>query len=118
MDKAFVLVGHGAGDEALELYNGLLEAVREKEKNTFLVMLHGEPDAARVAKEIKDMGIKGIVLIPLLLAPGHHMEKNIVSKDSSIQKAFIDIGMEVEVRAKTLLEYETVFEAISNSVLE
>ena len=86
MEKTYVLDGHGADKEALDLYEELLESVRKKGKNAFLVMLHGQPDAEDVAEEIQKNGVSSVVLIPLLLAPGHHLEKNIISKNSEIHR--------------------------------
>lgn len=113
MDKVLVLVGHGADEAALLLYRKLLDAVRKGGKRAFLVMLHGESGAQQVAKELEKQGITSAKLIPLLLAPGHHMEKNIVSEDSEIHREFSARGIDLEVSKKTLLEYDSIIDAIT-----
>ena len=87
--KAIVIIGHGAGDEALLQYEKLLEMLREINSDSYLIMLHGSPKAEDVAIKLKELKVEYVTLIPILLAKGHHMENNIVSKDCYIQQEFI-----------------------------
>ena len=89
MKKAIVIIGHGAGDEALLQYEKLLEMLREINSDSYLIMLHGSPKAEDVAIKLKELEVEYVTLIPILLAKGHHMENNIVSKDCYIQQEFI-----------------------------
>lgn len=117
MEKAYVLIGHGAGEEALVLYEKLLEMAKNKYEETYLVMLHGNPSVESVAKAVNEKGIKKVILIPLLLATGHHMEKNIISPESEIHNAFLKCGIQVEVVKKGLLDYEEIRNVIIGCIM-
>ena len=66
--EVLVLVGHGAGEEARLLYEQLAREVRSGYEDTRLVMLHGEPSAARTAEELAGEGVRRVQILPLLLA--------------------------------------------------
>ena len=71
-------------------------------------MLHGEPSAEQAAAELAAEGIREAVILPLLLAPGHHLSKNIAAEDSGIRRAFAQAGIRTTVKNSGLLEDETV----------
>ena len=116
MKKAIVLIGHGAGDEALLQYEKLLEMLREINSDSYLIMLHGSPKAEDVAIKLKELKVEYVTLIPILLAKGHHMENNIVSKDCYIQQEFIKRDIQVNVVNKGLLEYTDIRKSIVDNI--
>ncbi len=116
MKKAIVLIGHGAGDEALLQYEKLLEMLREINSDSYLIMLHGRPQAEDVAIKLKELKVEYVTLIPILLAKGHHMENNIVSKDCYIQHEFLKRDIHVSVVNKGLLEYNSICQSIVSSI--
>ena len=116
MKKAIVIIGHGAGDEALLQYENLLEMLREINSDSYLIMLHGSPKAEDVAIKLKELKVEYVTLIPILLAKGHHMENNIVSKDCYIQQEFIKRDIQVNVVNKGLLEYTDIRKSIVDNI--
>ena len=116
MKKAIVIIGHGAGDEALLQYEKLLEMLREINSDSYLIMLHGSPKAEDVAIKLKELKVEYVTLIPILLAKGHHMENNIVSKDCYIQQEFIKRDIQVNVVNKGLLEYTDIRKSIVDNI--
>ena len=116
MKNAIVIIGHGSGEEALLQYEQLLKMLREKNIDSYLIMLHGIPKAEDVAIQIKDLNVESVTLIPILLAKGHHMEHNIISKDSYIQQEFLKRDIKVNVVNKGLLEYNDIRQAIVDSI--
>ncbi len=116
MKKAIVLIGHGAGDEALLQYEKLLEMLKERYIDSYLIMLHGRPQAEDVAIRLKSLNVERVTLIPILLAKGHHMDNNIISKDSYIQQEFLKRNIHVSVVNKGLLEYNSICQSIVDSI--
>ncbi len=108
MRQALILVGHGAGEEASVLYQQLTEEIQKAHPDTWLVMLHGKPDAGQAAEELAAAGITEALILPLLLAPGHHLSKNIAAEDSEIRRAFARAGIHTKVKNNGLLEDETI----------
>jgi sirohydrochlorin cobaltochelatase len=116
--EALILVGHGAGEDALKSYDKILDIVRKTVPDSYLIMLHGHPSIEDIAAEISAKGIKKAVLVPLLLAKGHHLEHNIVSPGSSIQLCLEKAGISVSAVDKGLLEYEEVIECIAGHIIK
>ena len=112
MKQALILVGHGAGKEALELYSRLEQEIREDCPCTRLVMLHGEPSAAQAAEELAAESVTSVRIVPLLLAPGHHLSHNIADENCEIRRAFEDRGIRTEVVEKGLLQDEAMRAAL------
>lgn len=116
--EALILVGHGAGDEALKSYRKILGIVRNDVPESYLVMLHGHPSVEDVVQELAEKGINRVVLHPLLLARGHHLESNITSPDSAIQLCLKKAGIDVKAIDKGLLEYNEVLECIAGVIIK
>ncbi|NLL91716.1 MAG: hypothetical protein GX222_04770 [Ruminococcaceae bacterium] len=118
MGQALILVGHGAGEEALVFYRMLAEDIRREYSYTWLAMLHGEPTAEEAAKEASEAGVKKALILPLLLAPGLHLSKNIAAEDSEIRRAFSQAGIETEVINEGLLQAPPMREAVAAHCLK
>ena len=102
--EALILVGHGAGEDALKSYDKILDIVRKTVPDSYLIMLHGHPSIEDIAAEISAKGIKKAVLVPLLLAKGHHLEHNIVSpgKDLDTRCVWVAAGATTSARNTSL----------------
>lgn len=69
--------------------------------------LEGSRTKRVVLKELKEREINQVVIIPLLVLPGNHIIKDIKG-DNSWESLFNENDIKVEVKLKSLLEYEEI----------
>lgn len=86
IEKAFESIGYN------KVIIGTLEGNRQKEL---------------ILKELKYKKINEVVIIPLLVLPGNHVIKDIKG-DNSWESLFSENNIKVEVKLKSLLEYEEI----------
>ena len=117
LERGLILIGHGAGEDARLLYQQFTDEMRESCPDTYLVMLHSEPSAETVIAELKKKGISRVLLLPLLLAPGSHLHKDVIAPDGKIRMAFSASGIETEVVGKALFSSAAMRSALKEYCL-
>lgn len=116
-NRTLVLIGHGAEEDAQALYLQFAEEVKESWPDTWLVMLHREPSAETVIAALQEKGVRRVLLLPLLLAPGSHLHKDVIAPEGKIRTAFSASGIETEVVGQALLSSERVRQALKEHCL-
>lgn len=110
-NKTTIIVGHGSKSLADEVYF-VLEDRFEKlgYKNIIVGTLEGKKSLESILIELKSKKIKAVNIMPFLLIPGNHMKKDIELSDKSWRARISEENIEVEIKMKSLLEYEKIKE--------
>ncbi len=72
-DDAVVLVAHSASDQ----FNVLGMVLKQRDSNTFTTTLDLLPEMSTLSKELEQNAIKRVYLIPLMIAAGVHVHRDI-----------------------------------------
>jgi sirohydrochlorin cobaltochelatase len=71
-DDAVVLMGHASNDQ----FKVLGMVLKQRDNNTFITTLEDLPDMLTLREELKAAGIKKVYLIPLMIAAGVHVHRD------------------------------------------
>lgn len=121
---AVCFVGHGTESDSNTDYTLIQDAIRMLgSEQYFIGVLHGKPSAENIISQIKKKQYDRIVLIPLMLTTGYHVNKNIAGIDKDSWKSQFEAeGYRVECVMRGLGENEQIrniflmhtFEAMRN----
>ncbi|GAB6167808.1 sirohydrochlorin cobaltochelatase [Clostridium carnis] len=116
-DKNIVLVGHGSKTINTESYNILEKKFRERGYSNLVIgTLEGMQKKEEVLKHIKKENIDEVLLMPLLILSGNHVQRDLGGEEKSWKKFFEENDIKVELNLKSLLEYEKVREIYINQI--
>lgn len=110
--EALILVGHGAHGMSADAYAVLREDIRKSYRDTYLIMLHGEPSAQSALTALKERGIRKAFLFPLFLSSAFHYSRDISDERGPIRGAFSEAGIQTELIGQGLLEAEEIRAAL------
>lgn len=119
-DKEIVLVGHGTKDKYSRYYK-ILEEYFHKNKftNIHIGTLEGGKENRKLARELKELGIHSVYIVPFLIVCGFHVVKDIDGDNkNSWKNVFKDEGFDVEVNLKSLGEYEKILDLYVEKIKE
>lgn len=109
---AVVLVGHGTKVEADRVYGKLQSVFKKEGLNDYYVgTIESYPSKEDVARMLVEKGqYTRVVLIPLMVVVGNHVEKDIFGTGQSWKTVLEDEGFEVHAVMKGLGEYPEIQE--------
>ncbi len=117
-DTALVLVGHGTTGRSDPAFLLLWKEILSCLPRTYLVMLHGSPSLEELLLGLKREQIRRVLLFPLLLSPASHLQRDIASPDSVLQRRLTGAGLEVSLLGGGLLLEEELRRLLCELCLE
>ncbi len=109
-DEAVVLAAHSSNPQTV----GLEMLLKQRDSHIFLTTLENLPIVSELCKELKTAEIKKAYLIPLMIAAGVHVQRDIGTK---MRKAIEADGIECVPILKGLGENNRIAEIIVNHIL-
>ena len=109
-DTALVLMGHGTKHFANNTYAALAYHFNHsKSKNIFVGTVEGFPDLDSTIQDVKTLGVKKVILAPLMVVAGDHATNDMAGdEEGSWKTVFKSEGFEVECVLKGLGEYQSI----------
>ena len=87
---AIVLMGHGTGHEANAVYSTLQGYFdRLGHKNYIIGAVEGEPTIREVVKKAKAMGVRRVILLPLMVVAGAHANEDMAGDGDDSWKSIL-----------------------------
>lgn len=90
--QSIIILGHGSKSiHAIEDFNFIVEATKEKSENENVYGAHMElakPSLEEVVAEISEKGISTIAILPYFLFNGNHIKMDIPKKILAIKKKY------------------------------
>lgn len=103
--EAVVFMGHGTSNESQMVYPVLESFLKANGINAFIGTLKGEPGIQKVIKELKQNHVKTVILMPLLLATGYHVMRDMIEDKKDSWKNQLEIhGFKVQIYLRGLGE--------------
>ena len=103
--EAVVFMGHGTSNESQRVYSNLESFLKVNGVNGFIGTLKGEPGIQTVIKKLEEMQVKEVILMPLLLATGHHVKRDMIEDKADSWKNQLEIhGFKVQIYLQGLGE--------------
>lgn len=108
-DDNIVLVGHGSNTITTDAYNKLRETFLSNEyKNVYIGTLEGDIKKEDIIEKLLKDKVKNITMIPILILPGNHIEKDIFGENFSWKSTIKEHNINVKSIKKALIEYEEI----------
>lgn len=109
-DTALVLMGHGTEHFANNTYAALAYHFNHSgSKNIFVGTVEGFPDLDSTIADVKALGVKKVILAPLMVVAGDHATNDMAGdEEGSWKTVFKSEGFEVECVLKGLGEYPSI----------
>jgi sirohydrochlorin cobaltochelatase len=103
-DEAVVFVGHGTEHPVWSSYIALEYLLqREYGSNIYVGVIEGENSCDRIVQTIKKEGVKGVLLVPLMIVAGVHFKEDLIGAGEDSWKSRIEReGIAVRVIDKGL----------------
>ncbi|MCC8044176.1 MAG: sirohydrochlorin cobaltochelatase [Clostridiales bacterium] len=119
-EEALVLMGHGTEHYANAIYAALDYQFKDMGyPNIFMGTVEAYPALDSLIRQVKEKGLKRVVLAPFMIVAGDHAENDLAGADEDSWKSrFEKAGFEVACVLKGLGEYPGVRELILDHVLE
>ncbi|MBR0277138.1 MAG: sirohydrochlorin cobaltochelatase [Clostridia bacterium] len=107
---AIVFMGHGTEHESNTAYAKLQKKITDAGYNNYFIgTVEAKPDLEDVIKNAKDYGATKVVLHPLMIVAGDHVNNDMAGdEEDSWKTAFINEGFEVECVLKGLGQYDGI----------
>lgn len=119
LNGPLLLIGHGSRTANHDQYDSLIDSLkRTYNGKVFLGTLEGKEPIDEVIEKLKYNNIKYITIIPLLIMPGRHLSKDIISENNSWRSLLNESGITVNYINKSLLEYKEIRNIIYNEIKE
>lgn len=97
-NTAAVLLLHGSSHQGGEIFHQMGEIFTETwGEHAFYGVLEGMPDKVVLAEKIREAGFSGILLIPFMLAPSYHLERDLLGGKNSWKAFFDEKHMQVDI---------------------
>jgi sirohydrochlorin cobaltochelatase len=104
-----LLVGHGSKINSNECYSLLRSSFEEiSGRRTFLATLEGNDTLIKAIEEMNKEKVTDIVLQSLFLIQGRHLTNDILGVENSWINILKDLGFNIIIKNKALLQYESV----------
>ena len=115
-DTAVVFMGHGTEHEANAVYGKLQEAfVHAGHSNYLIGTVEAKPSLEDVIVTAKELGVKKLVLFPLMLVAGDHANNDMAGdKEDSWKNVLTKEGFEVQCVLRGMGEYEGIRQMFVN----
>ncbi len=108
-DSALVLMGHGTEHFANNTYAALAYYFSHNNPKILVGTVEGFPDLETTVKDVKELGIKKVILTPLMVVAGDHANNDMAGdEEGSWKTVFKSEGYEVEPVLKGLGEYQSI----------
>lgn len=108
-DTALVLMGHGTEHFANNTYAALAYYFSHNNPNILVGTVEGFPDLETTVKDVKELGVKKVILTPLMVVAGDHANNDMAGdEEGSWKTVFKSEGYEVEPVLKGLGEYQSI----------
>jgi sirohydrochlorin cobaltochelatase len=108
-DTALVLMGHGTEHFANNTYAALAYYFSHNNPKILVGTVEGFPDLETTVKDVKELGIKKVILTPLMVVAGDHANNDMAGdEEGSWKTVFKSEGYEVEPVLKGLGEYQSI----------
>ena len=106
-DTAVVFMGHGSDHEANEVYLKLDRILKNRGgKRYFVGTVEAEPSIEEIMGELKPLGVKRVVLLPLMIVAGDHAVNDMAGDEEDSWKSILEEkGFEVIPVLRGLGEY-------------
>ncbi len=99
MKKAVIILGHGSrAEEAKRVFNEIVDKIKNKVEYDLIkgaAMELAEPDLAETVNQVVKKGAKEIIIVPLFLFPGVHIQKDIPNSIVKLEKQYPDVEFKV-----------------------
>jgi len=117
-DKAVVLVGHGTNHPSWTSYFALESMIKQKyDSGVYVGVLEKGPPKEILVEKIAQSGVKNVILLPLMLVAGIHVEKDLKGDDKdSWTTAFNEKNISVNVEEKAVGYNEQMIEIFINHI--
>lgn len=109
-DEGMILMGHGTSHSANEAYAQIVSTFRGKGfNNIWVATVESEPCLDDILPELRQKGLRKIVLMPFMLVAGEHASHDMAGDDKhSWRSVLLNEGLEVDARLTGLGEIEAI----------
>ncbi len=109
-DEMLVFMGHGTEHHANEVYEGLNEQFKYRNREDMLLgTVEGFPAISDVVEAVKKRNPEKVILAPFMIVAGDHAKNDLAGEEEDSWKSILEKeGYEVECVLKGLGEYEGV----------
>lgn len=117
-DTAVVWMGHGTEHDANETYTKLQETFKAAGYDNYIVgTVEAEPTLEDVIAAAKELGVKKLVLSPLMIVAGDHANNDMAGEEEDSWKSILTKeGFEVECVLRGMGEYKGVQQMFADHV--
>lgn len=104
-----LLVGHGSKTYSNKCYHILKESFQQiSGRKIFIATLEGENTLNKAIGEMNKNSVKDIVIQPLFLIKGKHLDRDIFGERDSWLSILGELGFNIDIVNKALLQYESI----------
>lgn len=104
-NEALILMGHGTSGYGNLMYHKLNEVFKDMGyKNIQVATMKGEPSFQEAQRKLEQLGVKKVILNPLMIAAGEHVKKDMAGKENSWKSELEKKGYRVECHMRGLGE--------------
>ena len=108
---AVVLVGHGTDHPAWTAYPALAQIIGAAGgTHVHMATIEGASSMDETVADVLRSGVRHVLLIPLMLVAGVHLQEDIAGDDGSWKQAFLEAGLSVTVGSKGLGRHPAVID--------
>lgn len=117
--RTYILVGHGSSHTAHKYYEYLQkELIHSGFSNVYIGTLQSYPNVFDMVNILKKNNITDVCIMPFLLVCGGHVKRDINGEENSWKSIFIENGINVYVKLKSLGEYPKIREIYINKIIK
>lgn len=109
-NDAIIFMGHGSEDVADISYEKLQQSyIKNGKENIFIGTVEGKIQIDDIIENLKNKGLKKLLLKPFMLVAGDHVKNDMASDEEDSWKTLLkNEGYEVSVSLKGMGEYKTI----------
>jgi sirohydrochlorin cobaltochelatase len=116
-NESVILVGHGTDHPAWTAYPALENILKQDYgPDIHVCTIEKEPSRNQFIEKIVQTGVKQVILIPLMLVAGMHLEKDLTGDKDSWKKAFNEKNIFVKIEKKGLGFNKDVIDIFINHI--
>jgi len=109
-ETAVVFMGHGTHHEANEVYFRLDRLLKDRGSDRYFIgTVEGEPSIEEIIEELGHLGVKRVVLLPLMIVAGDHAVNDMAGDEDDSWKSILETeGFSVLLVLRGLGEYPEI----------